>query len=73
MNRDPRRRFTPAQARRIAERSGGRCWKCRAALSPGYHVHHLIAWAKGGLTEIDNGIALCPECHRNWRRERRNV
>src|SRR5262245_22022650 len=61
---DPRRRFTSSQARSIAERQCGLCWKCRAVLTVGYHVHHLVAWSQGGLTEVDNGIALCPVCHR---------
>jgi len=69
--RDPRRRFTEAQARQVAERAGGRCWRCKAPLAAGYHVHHLIAWAEGGLTEVDNGIALCPVCHRLWHRRRK--
>jgi hypothetical protein len=65
-HRDRRRRFTTAQARYIAGRQGGRCWRCRAPLGAGFHAHHLIPWAAGGLTETDNGIALCVECHRRW-------
>jgi len=64
--RDRRRKFTPRQARQIAERSGGRCWQCRLPLALGYHVHHLMPWASGGLTEVDNGIALCKSCHATW-------
>ncbi len=63
---DPRRLFTESQARQIVERQNGRCWKCRAHLQTGFHVHHVIAWGKGGLTEIDNGMALCDGCHLNF-------
>jgi hypothetical protein len=63
---DRRRRFTAAQARSVVRRQCGRCWRCRAILGAGYHVHHLIPWAGGGLTEIDNGVALCAACHRHW-------
>ncbi|QUW18763.1 HNH endonuclease signature motif containing protein [Agrococcus sp. Marseille-Q4369] len=27
-------------------------------------VHHVMRWADGGPTDTDNGILLCPTCHR---------
>lgn len=64
LRRDPRRLFTPAQRDLIASRQhqicGGTCGK---ELAPGFHVHHVIPWSIGGLTEIGNGIAVCPDCH----------
>ena len=28
------------------------------------HAHHIIPWYNGGRTELDNGVMLCEECHR---------
>ena len=38
------------------------CVKCGA---PAAHtqVHHLIPWADGGATDLDNGCLLCQRCH----------
>ena len=27
------------------------------------HAHHKKSWRQGGMTSIENGILLCPECH----------
>jgi len=27
-------------------------------------AHHIIPWYNGGRTELDNGVMLCKECHR---------
>ena len=38
------------------------CVKCGA---PAAHtqVHHLVHWADGGPTDLDNGCLLCQRCH----------
>ncbi|MFT4394873.1 DUF222 domain-containing protein [Gordonia lacunae] len=38
------------------------CVKCGA---PAAHtqVHHLVHWADGGATDLDNGCLLCQRCH----------
>ncbi|UPW08369.1 HNH endonuclease [Gordonia terrae] len=38
------------------------CVKCGA---PAAHtqVHHLVPWADGGPTDLDNGCLLCQRCH----------
>jgi len=28
-----------------------------------FHVHHVIPRISGGPTRIDNGTAVCPDCH----------
>jgi Domain of unknown function (DUF222)/HNH endonuclease len=28
------------------------------------HIHHIQHWADGGLTDLDNLVALCGHCHR---------
>ncbi len=29
------------------------------------HIHHIVHWAHGGLTDLDNLVALCGYCHRS--------
>ena len=38
------------------------CVKCGA---PAAHtqVHHIVHWADGGPTDLDNGCLLCQRCH----------
>ena len=67
--RDRRRRFTAAQSRRIAERHGGKCFRCGADLPSDFHAHHLIPWASGGPTVVSNGVPYCGGCHRSVHRE----
>ncbi len=63
-NRDPRRLFTEAQRAQIAARQHHACGVCVDQLPEVFHVHHVIPWAGGGPTEVDNGMAVCPDCHR---------
>lgn len=44
--------------------SGGRCSVCDVELSKGWHADHVVPWSKGGLTDVTNGQALCPDCNR---------
>ncbi len=62
--RDPRRRFNAAQARYLFERAAGRCEDCGSPLGNEWPAHHVLEHAKGGPTEVWNGRALCPECHK---------
>jgi hypothetical protein len=59
-----KRYFTRAQQRAMIARDGDRCivpgCKCRAAAS---QRHHVIFSARGGPTDIDNGVLLCPAHH----------
>jgi hypothetical protein len=58
------RYFTEAQRRAMIARDGDRCiapgCKRRAAQT---HGHHVIFHVNGGLTDIDNGVLLCPAHH----------
>jgi 5-methylcytosine-specific restriction protein A len=60
------RLFTEAQRRAIAVRDGGCVWPgCNAP--PGWcEVAHIVAWILGGLTDIKNGVLLCPFHHRRF-------
>jgi hypothetical protein len=64
-----RREFTPAQRRALAARD-------RGCSFPGCHrrasacaAHHLIHWADGGRTDLDNGALLCRWHHQLIHRE----
>lgn len=62
--RDPVRRFSRADKRRILARAGHRCerhglltGRCRQ--TAGLEADHVHPWSRGGWTHIDNGQALC--------------
>jgi 5-methylcytosine-specific restriction enzyme A len=53
-------------------RAGGKCEECKADApfirakdrTPYLEVHHRIPLADGGEDSLENGVALCPNCHR---------
>lgn len=56
---------TRAQRREILRRDG---WCCSTPGCPHkiwLHIHHLIPYAKGGLTNATNLLGLCVACHTN--------
>ena len=57
------RLFSKAQRLALAVRDGGCVWNgCHAP--PGWcHAHHVLEYAAGGKTDMDNGVLLCPEHH----------
>ncbi len=56
-----RRRASAAQWAALTARDRG-CLGCGRA--PRFcHAHHIIGWAAGGLTDLDNLCLLCPRCH----------
>ncbi|MER5864566.1 HNH endonuclease [Kitasatospora sp. NPDC002040] len=61
--RDSQRFFNAAQRQALYEIAEGRCQRCSALLDEGWHADHLVPWADGGPTEIDNGQALCGSCN----------
>jgi superfamily II DNA or RNA helicase len=63
--RVPRRLFTPAERAAVAARQRHLCGVCGRDLPKVFHVHHKIPWISGGPTHIDNGMAVCPDCHHN--------
>jgi hypothetical protein len=58
------RYFTPAQRRAMVARDGDRCLDVNCtATAASCHAHHVVFWADGGKTNIDNGVLLCPAHH----------
>ena len=55
--------FSAAQRRALAVRDGGCVWVNCTAPPSWCHAHHVIEYEKGGATDIDNGVLLCPAHH----------
>lgn len=55
----------------VYERAGGHCERCGIQPKPGdLHAHHLKPRGRGGRHTVENGAALCSDCHgRVHRRE----
>ncbi|GAB3123277.1 HNH endonuclease signature motif containing protein [Glaciibacter psychrotolerans] len=60
---DPQRLFNRAQRRAILARDGGCGVPGCDAPTQWLEFHHVIPWSKGGVTEVDNGVALCWRHH----------
>lgn len=68
------RHFTHQVKRRIAERDSFDgytcCINCGQPAPPGastaFSNAHFISRAQGGLGIEENGLTLCPECHRRY-------
>ncbi|GAB3123871.1 HNH endonuclease signature motif containing protein [Glaciibacter psychrotolerans] len=60
---DPQRLFNRAQRRAILARDGGCGVPGCDAPAQWLEFHHVIPWSKGGVTEVDNGVALCWRHH----------
>lgn len=56
-----RRSASRAQRIAVAQRDKG-CAMCSAAISR-CDAHHIVEWARGGLTDVDNLVMLCVGCH----------
>jgi superfamily II DNA or RNA helicase len=67
---DDRRLFTLAQRRELFVLAGGKCQSCGVDLPDDWEAHHKEAHSEGGPTDIGNGEALCPPCHRARHAER---
>jgi superfamily II DNA or RNA helicase len=48
--------------------AAGCCQDCGGDLASGFEAHHIIPHAIGGATVLDNGEALCPDCHKRRHR-----
>jgi hypothetical protein len=60
------RLFTSAQRRALAARDGGCIWP-GCTMPPAWcEVAHLLAWALGGETDLENGALMCPHHHRRF-------
>src|SRR5437763_1106411 len=58
-----KRKFSRPQRNRIFLASGGRCAICGAVLDQKWHADHIMPFAAGGPSELENGQALCPLCN----------
>ena len=73
MRKDTKARdFSRKAKEQIAERDSIQGWPCcvscgAAALAPlAYSNAHFIARSQGGLGIPENGLTLCPRCHRRY-------
>ena len=61
---DPRKSFRKLEKNEILARQDSRCYMCHKRLDPRAIVFdHIIPYSTGGKTTVENGEALCPECH----------
>ena len=60
----PRKGFTPAQRRQVAEAFDGACSACETALSGSWHIGHVIPLALGGRHDPGNWVPVCVDCHK---------
>lgn len=58
-----RRCFSALQRRILAWVAGGRCRRCGASLTTGFHADHVVPFARGGRTLTRNGQAVCAACN----------
>lgn len=59
------RAFSNNQRAALYNRQKGICPDCGKHFVIGdMHAHHVIPWYNGGLTELNNGVMLCKECHK---------
>jgi hypothetical protein len=60
-----RGRQVPGTVHRVLRnRDGGRCRFPGCERKRWLHAHHLVHWAEGGATDLDNLVLLCPAHHR---------
>ena len=58
-----RKNFTQRARMTIASRQDWKCNSCAITLDETFQVDHIIEIADGGETVLENGQALCPNCH----------
>jgi hypothetical protein len=62
--RDQRRAFSEEQRSAVYWRDKGICQCCKATVPDNaFDVDHIVTWAQGGRTTVDNGRTLCRPCH----------
>ncbi|MDO5721886.1 MAG: HNH endonuclease signature motif containing protein [Actinomycetaceae bacterium] len=59
-----RRTATPMLRQAVLARDGGCIAPKCDAISDTCEIHHVIEWRKGGATDLNNLVALCPAHHR---------
>lgn len=78
-----RRFFNDRERAALYLAADGKCTRCGTPLEAGWHADHMDPYSRGGVTDVINGQALCPDCNRkkgstltilrNWQREALNV
>lgn len=58
-----KRFFSRKQRRYLSVLAGGLCAVCGRTLGPVMHADHVVAWSRGGKTDLANGQALCVACN----------
>ena len=59
-----RRHFNDREREAIFIMSGGVCQHCSCILKPyDWQPDHIVPYARGGLTDVTNGQALCTSCN----------
>ena len=59
------RAFNDYQRTKMYNDQKGICPDCgKHFVKDKMHAHHIIPWYNGGRTELDNGVMLCEDCHR---------
>lgn len=62
--KDSRRSFVSTQRKRILYQQDSKCARCHKKLDPrATHFHHAKPWSSGGRTIVENGRAVCANCH----------
>jgi len=59
-----KRNVTGLMKKKVAASQGWKCGNCQNLLDETYEVDHKKALFQGGSNNIDNLVALCPQCHR---------
>lgn len=59
-----KRLVTPRLRRAVEDRDGGRCQFPGCEARHHLHVHHILAWFRGGKTDLANLVLLCGFHHR---------
>lgn len=73
IGKDPKRIFDATQKKQIYINANGHCQSCDIELENiEWEAHHVVPHSQGGQTKVENGQALCVECHRFTHREERD-
>lgn len=56
-------RIVPTRTRRLIEDRDGGCVYPGCPITGFLEVHHLVHWSKGGTTDADSMVCLCPRHH----------
>lgn len=55
--------FNKRQKQLLYTEAKGLCMVCGIQLDKGWHADHVVPYSKNGMTELENGQALCPKCN----------